>query len=178
MSQAFWEKRDIEGQLSLKTGSSEKRLLFSQVTNIKRLQQYLPSFIYYSYLFYSRKDMKQLKATLGFKKKKNLMYTLLKSNERKTTAHKKCPEEKKNIKNVLIHFQKISRVSRQCVQSPRVKVSRKRQGLFLPRLGSHITPNRQGHLSTSLSSIYPSVVWGLPLIPSLTNYTEEAVINI
>lgn len=48
----------------------KRDLLFSQVTKVKWLQ-YLPSFIYYSYLSYSKKDMQQLKATLGFKKKKN-----------------------------------------------------------------------------------------------------------
>lgn len=43
----------------------KRDLLFSQVTKEKWLQ-YLPSFIYYSYLPYSKKDMQQLKATLGF----------------------------------------------------------------------------------------------------------------
>lgn len=47
----------------------KRDLLFSQVTKVKWLQ-YLPSFIYYSYLSYSKKDIQQLKATLGFKKKK------------------------------------------------------------------------------------------------------------
>lgn len=57
-------------------GSFEERLLFSQVTRVKRLQHLL-SFIYYSYLSYSKKDMQYLKATLEFKK---LIYRLLKSN--------------------------------------------------------------------------------------------------
>lgn len=61
-----------QGRTALK-----RDFLFSQVTKVKRLQ-YLPSFIYYSYPSYSKKDMQQLKATLGFKKK--IKYRLLKSN--------------------------------------------------------------------------------------------------
>lgn len=83
-----------------------------------------------------------------------------------------------NNKNVLIHFQKISRVSRHCVQSPRVKVSRKRKGLFLPLTWKSHHPEQAGvslHLAESNLSLSGL---GLPLILSLANYTDEAVINI